>query len=497
LHNFRRLILVIVFVGVSAFSAYSQDMLGLANSNFAGAMGISLNPSSMVGSKLYMDYNLIGFNVSVDNSYAYIEKGDFYDLIFKGIEPVYYTSKHEKRNFAYYDNDKLKNGYVDMKITGPGAMLVYGKHAFGLTTSYRTLASFNNLPPDVATFLYEAIDYPPQQMKLYSHDKPIKGSFLSWLEIGVSYSYLIHRKKWEFWSLGITLKPLFGYSGLYMAIDNVDYMIENDSTAHLQNTSFKYGYSLPVDYTNNDFTGGFKRGFGFGADIGVTYEKTRKGHGNGYFSRLCEQRYDSYNYKIGFSILDFGYIRFTKNAEDYSYNDASAYWYEPDDTLPNSSMNEINTKIRSYFGDPAGVSTKFSMYLPMAVSLQYDYWMWKGFYLNGTLIYGFKFGDASVKRPTILAITPRWEKVRYEFSFPISFYEWDPVPKIGFSIRYGGFYIGSENLNPLLKISDFTGLNLYFGMRLNLMRLLRMDYWKGNCDDLRMRDIETFDYRNF
>ncbi len=460
-------------------------------------MGISLNPSSMVGSKLYMDYNLIGFGFAFDNNYAYIKKDDFYNLLFKAIPPVYYTSKNEERNFAYYDNDKLKNGYLNTKITGPGAMLVYGKHAFGLTTSFRTLTSFNNMPPDVATFLYEAIDYPPQQMKLYSHDKPIKSAVLSWLEIGVSYSYLFHRKKWEFWSLGVTLKPLFGYSGLYMAVNNVDYMVENDSTAHLQNTTFEYGYSLPVNYSDNSMTGGFKRGFGFGADIGITYEKTRKGHGNGIFDRLCEQRYDSYNYKIGFSILDLGYIKFTKNAEHYSYTDASAYWYEPDDTLPTNNLDEISTKIKYYFGEPAGVVNEFSMYLPTAVSLQYDRWMWKGFYLNGTLIYGFKFGDASVKRPTILAITPRWESARYDVSFPITFYEWEPVPKIGFAVRYGGLYVGCDNLNPLLKFSDFTGTVIYFGLRLNLMRLLHMDYWKGNCNDLRMRNIETFDYRNF
>jgi len=475
---------------------FSQDMIGLAGSNYAGVLGISLNPSGMVGSKLYLDYNLIGFNISVDNDYVYITSDDFYNVL-KGKEPVYYTSKHEKRNFTYYDNNDLKDGYVDTKVLGPGAMLVYGKHAFGLTTSYRTLASFNNLPPDVATFLYEAIDYPPQQKKYYFHDKPIKGSFLSWLEIGVSYSYLIHRKKWEFWSLGVTLKPLLGYSGLYMSIDKVKYMVENDSTAYLQNTSFNYAYSLPVDYNTNNFKSGFKRGFGFGGDIGVTYQKTRKGHNNGYFSRLCEQRYDSYNYKIGFSILDVGYIKFTKDAEYYSYKDASAYWYEPDDTLPTSTMNEISTKIASYFGNPAEVSSSFSMYLPAAASLQYDRWMWRRFYLNGTLIYGFKFGDRSVKRPTVLSITPRWESARYEVSLPVSFYEWSPVPKIGFSIRYGGFYFGSDNLNPLLKISDFTGFNIFFGMRLNLMRLLHMDYWKGNCNDLRMRNIETFDYRNF
>ena len=496
MYKLRKLISITFIYVLLTLNAYSQDMLGIVNSNYSGVMGIGLNPSGMVGSKLYMDYNLIGFNVSVDNNYAYITSDDFYNL-FKGIEPVYYTSKHEKRNFAYYDNGNLKNGYVDSKVLGPGAMLVYGKHAFGLTTAYRTLASFNNLPPDVATFLYEAIDYPPQQMKLYSHDKPIRGSALSWLEIGISYSYLFHRKKWEFWSLGISLKPLIGYTGFYTSVNKVDYMIENDSTAHLRSVDFQYGYSLPLNYNDNSFISSFKRGFGFSTDIGITYQKTRKGHNNGYFSRLCEQRYDSYNYKFGFSVLDLGYISFTKNAEEIKYSDASAYWYEPDDTLPNSSISEINTKIAYYFGKPDEVSSSLSMYLPTALSLQYDRWMWRRFYLNGTLIYGFKFGDRSVKRPTVLSFTPRWESAKFELSLPVSFYEWNPVPKIGFAIRYGGFYIGSDNLNPLFKISDFTGFSIYFGMRLNLMRLLHMDYWKGNCNDIRDRNIETFDYRNF
>ncbi len=472
-------------------------MLGIANSNYSGVMGIGLNPSGMVGSKLYMDYNLVGFNMSFDNNYAYITSDDFYDLLFNRKEPVYYTSEGEERNFDYYNNDKFKSGYIDLKIIGPGAMVVYGKHAFGLSSSYRTLTSFNNLPPDVATFLYEAIDYTPQQMKLYQHDKPIMAASLSWLEIGLSYSYLFNRQKWEFWSLGITLKPLFGYSGLYTSVDNVDYLIESDSSAHLRNTSLSYGYSLPVDYSDNSFDGSFKRGMGFGADIGITYQKTRKGHGNGYFSKLCEQAYDSYNYKIGFSILDLGYIKFTKNAESINYTDASADWYEPEDTLPSSTIDEINLKIAHYFGEPSAVKSSLTMYLPTAVSLQYDRWMWNRFYLNATLIYGFKFGAASVKRPTILSITPRWESAKFEVSLPIAFYEWEPVPLIGFAIRYGGFFVGSDNINPFLKISDFTGMSIYAGLRLNLMRLIHMNYFKGNCRDNKMRDIETFDYRNF
>jgi hypothetical protein len=491
---------IFVFI-VAHFTCYSQEMLGVVNSNYAGIYGISLNPSGMVGSKLYMDYNLFSLNSSFGNNYMYLERDDYLDYLFHGTLPIYYTSENEERNYTIYRGKDYYSGYYSNRIAGPAAMIVAGKHAFGLSTALRSNISFHNVSQDIAYFLYEAIDYNVQHGIEYSLDKRMQIGSLGWVEVNFSYAYNFHRYRWESWSAGITIRPLLGYLGFYSNIDNLNYIVQNDSMATVHNTSFDYAYSIPVDYNDNQFPQSpIIRGFGWGIDLGITYAKTTKGHSTRVFSRLCEQQYEAYNYKLGISLLDLGYIRFSKGAELTTLTNTNTEWFEPDDTLSYGSVNEINAKIDYYFLENSEEVTKkneFVMNTPAAISIQFDYMIKKYFFLNGTLIYGFSIGQSYVKRPSVLAITPRFETARFEVSLPVSIYEWYGIPRIGLAFRYGNFFLGFDKINTLIGIGDFTGFDFYIGLRLNLTNNLRMNYIKGNCGNQRLRNIETFDFRNF
>ena len=481
---------------------YGQEMLGIKNSNYAGVLGVSLNPSSMHASKLYLDFNLFSVNSAVGNNYMFIGAQEFKDFIFRQKEPIYYTSEGESRNFDIYRNDEFKSGNVGAKIYGPGAMMVYGKHAFGFSTAIRTYTSFANLPPDMANFIYEAIDYYEQHEIVYSHDNPIRMGSLTWTELDFSYAYNFRRYKWEYWSAGITLKPLFGMAGIFSNINNLEYEVYTDTTASVYNASFDYGYSVPINSSTNKYTSDpIFRGFGFGVDIGVTYQFTTKGHGNGVFGHLCEQVYDDYNYKIGVSLLDLGYIKFSKNAELRNFENVDTYWDKAADSLSVNSIDDLNKKVDYYFSDYPGQhieAEKITMQTPPALSLQLDYHFKKYVYFNTTLIYAFNIGRSYVKRASVWAFTPRYETAKMEISLPISIYEWDwSQPRIGFAFRYGNLFFGFDRLNTMLGLNDFTGYDFYFGIRLNLTRNLRMNYIKGNCNQRKDYHIETFDFRNF
>ena len=209
----------------------------------------------------------------------------------------------------------------------------------------------------------------------------------------------------------------------------------------------------------------------------------------------------AYNYKIGISFLDIGYIRFTKSARKTSYINTYTEWFKPYDTLPTNSVNEINAKVDYYFLDNSEEvirNENFTMKIPPAMSLQYDYSIKDYLFINTTIIWGFNFGKAYVKRPSILAITPRFETARVEVSLPISMYEWNwKNPRIGFSLRYGNFFFGFDKINTILGFSDFNGFDLYAGLRLNLTNNFKMNYIKGLCGNKKLRNIEMFDYRNF
>lgn len=497
---FRIALLSVLGVFFSSI-APGQDMLGLTAGNYAGTSSISMNPAYMPSSRYYLDFNLLEVHSYFGNNYHYIHGHDLNLLNLLSGGP--YPSYGESNAFTdIYRNKADKRGYAGWTIRGPAGMMVYGEHAFGFQINFRNHSSFGNLPYDIANFLYEALDYYPQHDILYSHKDPSQAASLTWMEIGLSYAMNFHRNKWEYWSAGITLKPLLGISGLYGNLNHVDYYVDNDSLVFVDNLNMEYGYSLPLDYkTNAIYQGPFIRGAGIGFDIGMMYQKTERGHSTRVVTRLCDQQFEDYRYRFGLSLLDVGVISFTKRAEKRVFNDASTVWIKRHDTLPEGSIDEINDKLDAYFSDYSGQSVKddrFSMMLPPALSFQADYAVRNDLYLSGMFIWGFNPGKSFLNRPTVIAITPRYETPETGFALPVSVASsrWNAL-RLGFYFRYYNVYIGSDKIGSILGLSDFSGADLYFGIKLNLSRNLNMNYLKGNCGNRNYFNIETFDYRNF
>jgi hypothetical protein len=480
----------------------AQDMLGLMSSNYAGIYGISVNPSTMAATRLYMDYNLIGAQGFLVNNYVVIQREEFITLVWDRTFPSYYTSEGEPRDFNIDRSAEMKNGFQNLKIMGPSGLVVKGRHAFGITSSYRTAFSFQDLPPEMAIFLYEGIDYEYQHNINYEHDHKIKTSGMGWTEIGLSYAWNFHRYRWNYWSAGITVKPLFGNTGFYTAITDLEYFVHNDDSASIYDATFEFGMSLPLDYETDEFYSPFKtRGVGIGFDLGITFQNTEKGHSTTIYSSLCEPPFEEYNYRIGFSILDMGFIKFKQNAIYQSYTNTSTEWYKPYDTIGYTSIKNGLTKLENYFQANAEIfesDETFTLYLPPALSLQAELKLRKYIYLNMTTFYGLKLGDRFLYRPSVFSFSARYETPRWEISLPLSVYEWQfSKPRLGIYLRYGNLFIGSDRLNLLLGNSTFNGMDLYGGIRLNLSNMLRMNFIKGYCGFRKMYNIETFDYRNF
>jgi hypothetical protein len=484
------------------FVATGQEMTGISGSNYAGVLGIGINPSVMTGSKLYMDFNLISGNVLAENDWAFWSWSDMAGYLKNGEYPEYYTVAGEERDFNIYRDRSARSGYLSGKLLGPSGMVVHGKHAYAITTAFRSISSFSNLWYDAAIFLYEGLDYHPLQQIPFHHDRRVKLAALKWFEAGLSYAFNFHRNRWDSWSAGITLKPLLGGSGAYTFIDRVDYFVHNDDSASVYSADFRYGYAMPLEHKINKlFWPSVFKGYGFALDAGVTFWKTAVGHSVMAFSRICEPRFEPYNYQIGISLLDLGYIRFVSNAESFTYTNASTEYYDPWDTLPGKTINEINTKIEYYFPksvfDPA-VENTFVMNLPAVLSIQGDYHIKYEWYIQGLIFQPLAFSKNSIYRPFVATIAPRYETARMETSFPVTIYGYKMNKVlVGISFRYENFFVGSDNLFAWAGLVDFSGFNLHAGIRLNLSGTLRMNYLKGLCSPARYRNIEMFDYRNF
>ncbi len=484
-----KILLIVFFILVSSGRIYAQEMWGIVSSNFAGSNGVIINPSSLTGSKLYMDVNILTADFYAGNNYLYIHSEDFKLFNFLKKDPEFPSYDPDNSAMDYYDNTSIKSGYVNVLLRGPSFFQQRGRHAIGLSTGVRVLASANRLPYDLANFGYLGLKYEPQHNINYN-DHNFYGNTMEFAELGITYAYIVRQFSVDEFSVGITLKGLFGYSGGYVYADNLDYMVLNDSTANFRNLNAEVGFSIPVDYETNNFPdgSGLFRGNGVGADIGFTYQRKVRSFQKRKYDKLCRQRYIDYIYKVGVSLIDFGFVSFTKNTQLHAFENVSRYWVNID-TIAYSNMNQLMGELSDvFYGDPDASyrGDKMSVFLPAAVSIQLDYHIYRNWYINATAIHPIILGKSTIARPAQVVAVPRFETSRWEFSLPVALYEWKQL-HFGIAARWEFLTIGSDNLGGLLGLQDFTGMDIYFSVKFN--------FRKGKCHgDNRFRPCYNQEY---
>ena len=455
----------------------AQEMLGIVNSNYSGIHGALVNPGSLTNSKYYLDINLLTLGVFFENNYIYLAKDEYKFSRFLGKNlpfPMHGADPNAKPAYDYF-NTKPKNVYANERLMGPSAMLNIGKHAFGITTSFRTVSSARRIPYEIAKFGYEGLDYNDQFDTNYIDNKKFDVAALSWAELGLSYAYVFKQSNRDYWSGGITIKRMMGVSGAYVNIKNMDYNLTDRDNVTINNLNAEAGYSLPLNYETNKFqrTPIF-RGGGYGFDVGITYQKMKKGHQNTSYSSVCSVPYKPYAYRIGVSIIDIGSISFKKNAQKLVFTDIDTTWRGFRDI----NYRDINTAVQDIsqqlYSDPLKLlqGNRIKIGLPTALSVQADFNYTGNWYINGTLLYPLRLSKAGIARPAQIAITPRFETNYFEVNLPISLYDFSK-PRIGISARLWIFTVGTEKLGGFFNFSDFTGLDFYFAIKWSIL--------KGHC----------------
>ena len=486
-----KFILIPLFIITSR--VHAQEMLGMSVGNYAGINGIELNPSSMHNNKTYLDVQLIASDIFFQNNYLYISKDDyrFSNFFRSGYQwPVHLENYGTgERTFYWYSDKQDKNAYVNIRMNGPGAMLVRGKDAIALTTSVRAVISAHNFPYDLATFSYLGLNYRPYQAIDFHDRRPFNGTGLVWGEIGLSYSRIIYERAFDKISAGISIRRLFGAAGLYVGSQNVDYIVYDDSTVNVKNLYMKGGLSLPVDYSDNSLSSKpLIKGGGFGFDLGVTYTHLKRYHGQQYFNTLCAQTYEDYDYRLGIALIDIGAIRFKTNAINYGIDNKSSYWQNLNHYHYVNINQLLDTLSYKFYGDytAAYKDNNFMIWLPAAISIQLDYHYRDNWYVNGSLIYGLPFSGNTIARPSQISITPRYEIRWLEVNMPVSLYDWRLL-RIGLSLRIYGFMIGTDKIGGYFHFNDFTGMDFYFSIKFFLE--------KGKCLNRAQKGCADKEYR--
>lgn len=472
---FRPLLLLLIIL--VSLQLAGQEIPGMVNGNYQPSTAVLLNPSAPLHGKPWLDIHIASLAVYADNSAFYIPGENFawYNLLNANYELARF-GKYE-RPYLPNPDSKLHNFYLLQRLQLPGFQLIDHDHTYGLQLAVRSAASGRRLPYEMVNFAYFDLGYQPQQYVEYT-DYDISATMLNWAEIGFSYGRTLQYKRFSIINAGITVKRILATGGAFVAIDNIKYMVENDSTVDIRNLNAEFGLSAPVDYNTNEYDSqlGPFTGSGFAIDAGVTFIKTKREIKRmNPENRPCDWRFIPYDYRLGISVVDFGAASFDNNAQVHTYSNVHHYWDRIDTigfTTINAALQEVSKR---FYGSPTRSLTgnTFSIGLPAALSLQFDYHYLNNWYLNATWVQGIPVpATATVRRTPWLAVTPRYETDKFEVNIPVSLYDYRS-PRLGLSLRVMGFTLGTDKLGTLLGMGDFYGMDLYISARFSLL--------KGHC----------------
>jgi len=463
----------LIFIFLLANSLAGQDNIGIAGSSHAPANTVLINPSSIVDSRVFLDFNLIGIGAFVRNDLVYIPGKQ---ISMKGLSALTEVPVNRK-------NDPYA-AYADVIVQGPSLVFAVKKHSFGFHTAARVSADVRGIPKAMGYYITDGIQY-PGAMGVQQQVKNLRANALGWGELGLSYGTILKSDGDAIWQGGITAKRLLGVAGVGLRLDDWSYVV-SDST-HLETSVFRgeYGFNDP------SASASMINGKGWGFDLGMTY-KVRKSNSEGYVPHdPCTD--GDYRYKIGFSILDIGRIKFIgpfyRNVFDQS---ESAQWEEyagseADDAAGLDSLFNSNFNLVEQNGN----EKKFNMKLPTALSAQFDYNFGHNIYVMGIATIGLpRKNSLGIQRASYIGVVPRFEIKRLEFSMPLSLYEWKN-PQMGFAVRANSIIIGSDNLAALLFKKNVYGADIYFNLKYTIFKNWKCKTKKEKPAPIRKKLIKT------
>lgn len=454
----------------------AQGSLGIISSESAGVNEVMLNPSRMPFSRYYLDVNLLTGNLFFDNNYIYIPAAHYTFREYIDGQDFPQNPENGRPVWDYYDQTD-KNLFENARINGPSLMYVYGDHAFAFHNAVRVLTSVKDLPYDLAKYMYEGDGFEPLHGIRYRNYEEFNISSLAWGEVGLSYAYRFLENGRDRMSVGFSLKRLQAYSGFYLNSYNLDYEIPNEDSLVVYNVDADLGYSLPVDYETNSYNGdaNFFKGKGVSFNLGLTFQRNSHLSPRRNFYRNCERPHKPYQFRLGISLMDFGNIRFTENARVLEFDNLTTNWediqqwqYTNLDSLINRVGEEFSLELDSLIS-----AEEFSMTLPSTLGIQFDYRFSKRFTLNSLLIQNLSIGKARINMPSQLAVIPGYRNRFLELKIPLSVYNYEKA-RVGLAATFFNILtVGTDNIGWLRGMQDFTGMDIYFSLRIGLM--------KGRC----------------
>lgn len=475
------------------FAGKSQNYLGVHSSNYAGVMGTDLQPASFVDSRFLVDVNLFSFNFNFYQNAASFDTRDMPKWWTKSfLDTTVYNSwakpdstfedKYIIRNYNK-NTSKTLGFYNNIQLDVLNFMFhINPKMAVGFSGKLRSITNIDRVDPKLAVLAENSLDY-PDLWNVKLNNELLSFNHLSWMEYGINYAQVLKDDNEHFMKAGVRAKWLSGLVSAYMYTDNIAYDLKNSDTSFSMQGDFDYGYSGNIDGYADGSTSGFPKSaskFGLGLDLGFVYEwrpnwKEYKYDMDGE-TNLWRKDQEKYKMRVGVSVVDIGGMKFQKGglSRNFSVNSTNPMdlnMFNNDTSLVDFD-GTIDSLIQTGTGWTAGENTSstFFMNTPTALSLQFDYHIWKWFYVNATGMLNMlsKKNSSKVHVANQISVTPSFDHPWFGLHLPLSYNNYSGF-KAGVATRLGPLTVGMTDFRTLFAAGKVRGAEFYVGLRVPVL----------------------------
>ena len=480
----------------------AQQTIGLQMGNHNASYAYALNPAQTYSSKNRFYFNFWGAGAGFSNNFLtysapfslwQMGAGNYPDRYKNAagnldFNPSWLKLDGNTDNWKLYYLDEAYGPSMHFRITnrvaiGMGIKSVAGMSITGVNKNLGNLFTFglDSLGqgfsgPNGAQI---GVDYEISRFSVNT-DK--------WQEWFFSLAGVTRDKGRHFTKWGATGKLLLGMGAAHMGSTGGTYRFNNYNQVQFkdfQSTWFHTDDQSAARTLTSPFgmKFDFLQGGGLGADIGFMYEnrpeKSRKRFNNPWYNCLDENE-NEYKWRFGASLTDLGFIVY--GGQNRVIDNKSAVW-NVNRSLINTyqgwgsePLNNVSTGFYDSLNSDA--ANNFVTTTPAALNVQFDRRYNNDFYVGVNWTHSLK-GDYAwgVRRASFLSVIPRWETEHAEIGMPLTLTRDYQDLNLGLYGRLGPFTLGTDNLAGIMKYAskgEYTGANIYFGVRL---KLEACDWW--------------------
>mgnify|MGYP000913099547 CR=1 FL=1 len=480
----KAIFLVTLLISILIFrvnDSLGQEFMPFTQSNYAGVSGLAIQPASIADSRYNFDMVLFGGDFSASNNFLAIRR----EAIFR---PSLWEEEQFGNDYIYqHYNGEDKTGLIKAVMFMPSFMVNLSDYsALAVSMRIRGVSNFDNVTEDFARLLAENFDYAPLiNRTLTNENLSIQASI--WSEFGVTYANVIPLKSEKhFLKGGLTLKYLQGIAAGYVFVNNLSFRLDGQDTLSLFQSDFNYGLSGnldsedfdPFDYISDP---------GIGMDLGFVYEYRPNIENHKYNmdgrKGLLRPDQDKYLLRIGVSLLDLGRVKYTKGFNSQDFKADVRNWDLTQVEI--ESVKDLNDTLINRFGLSAGVHETFLMRMPTALSIQADYNIGKGFYVNFSPYLALRRSTDIVSKThnyTSFSLTPRYDHKWFGAALPMQADEFGRF-RAGMALRLGPVWIGSNSIITNNLASKTFNADAYVMLKIPIFRHVERDRDKDEISD--------------